>query len=176
MKTRRITYTAVCAALGAMAVVICAYTPVNIVPLILYSAALYISLSLAGAWGILCAAVALTIAFFVSGGFSDTFVLAAVLFTPYAFLAFLLRQLTYSGIKKAIARAAIMLAFFLLEAYAVLLLAEFLSGVDFTLIVNNIGVWALFVFFAAVSIPTDFFFVFATEKLLGVINRRSDKQ
>lgn len=176
MNTRRITYTAVCAALAAMAVIVCAYTPVNIVPLIFYSAAVYISFCAVGAWGLITAVVALAIAFFVSGGFSDTFVLTAVLFTPYAILAFLLRKLNYFDKKKGIVRGVVMFAFFVLEAYLMLLLARFLTGVDLTLIVDKIGVWALFVLFAAVSIPTDFFFSFATDKILKMTQKYFDGQ
>lgn len=173
MKTKRITYAAVCAALGAAAVVLCAYTPVNIVPLFFYSAALYLSLRLVGAWGLLTAAVSLLLSFFTAGGFTDTFVLTLVMFTPYAFLVYFLRKIAYTDVKYCLIRGAAVVVFYLIEAFAAVMLAGFLTGVDFTVIIDKIGIWALFVMFALISVPTDFFFVFATDKVLKIIEKRT---
>lgn len=174
MKTKRITYAAVCTALGALAVIIGAYTTANIVPLVFYSAALYLSLRLVGAWGVLSAAASLALAFFTAGGFCDVFVLTLVMFTPYAFLAFFMRKISYRGVRNSIIRGAVVVAFFIAEAFVTVLLAGALTGVDFTIITDKVGSWALFVMFALLGVPTDFFFVFATDKLLGILKADSD--
>ncbi len=169
-RTRKITYCAVFAAVAVLAVVICAYTTANIVPLIFLSAAFYLAFCTIGAWGILSVAVTLLISFLVVG-FRDCFVLALVFFTPYSVFAYLMRKVKYDGKTNFAIRAISAAAFFLIEAYVALLLGEFLTGVDFMLVVDKFGIWVYYALFAVISVPTDFFFAFATERLSVALNK-----
>lgn len=169
-RTRKITYCAVCAAVAVIAVVICAYTPANIVPLALLSVAFYIAFCTIGVWGLLSVAVTLIITFFMVG-FRDSYVLALVLFTPYSVFAFLMRKIKYEGKKNCVIRAISAVMFFLTEAFVLLMLGGFLTGVDFMLVADKFGIWAVYVLFAVLSLPTDFFFVFAADRLLGALNK-----
>ncbi len=172
MKTKKITYAAACAALGAVAVLLSTYTPTKVVPLIFYSAAVYVSLNFVGWWGLISAAAGLIIAFFAAGGFTGTFVLALTVFTPYAFFAFAVRKLSYFKPQTAIIRGALAVVYFLIEAFVLLLLIKYLGEVNFVIVMDNIGVWALFLVFALAAVPTDFFFLYATVTLLRAINKR----
>lgn len=173
MKTKKITYAAACAAVGAVAVLIASYTPAKVVPLIFYSAALYISLRYVGWWGLISAIVALTLSFFTSGGFTGSFVLALTVFTPYAFFAFAVRKLTYGNVKHAILRGALAIADFLIEALVLLLLMKYLGEVNFVAVINNVGSWALFLVLGLAAVPTDFFFRYATDTALYALNKRT---
>lgn len=173
MKTKKITYAAACAAVGAVAVLIAAYTPAKVVPLIFYSAALYVSLRYVGWWGLISAVVALTLSFFTAGGFTGSFVLALTIFTPYALFAFAVRKLTYGKAKRAVLRGALAIAEFLLNALVLLLLMKYLGDVNFVAVINNVGSWALFLVLGLAAVPTDFFFCYATDTALRALNKRT---
>ena len=173
MKTKKITYAAACAAVGAVAVLIASYTPAKVVPLIFYSAALYISLRYVGWWGLISAIVALTLSFFTAGGFTGSFALALTVFTPYAFFAFAVRKLTYGNVKHAILRGSLAIADFLIEALVLLLLMRYLGEVNFVAVLNNVGSWALFLVLGLAAVPTDFFFRYATDTALYALNKRT---
>lgn len=152
---------------------IAAYTPAKVVPLIFYSAALYVSLRYVGWWGLISAVVALTLSFFTAGGFTGSFVLALTIFTPYALFAFAVRKLTYGKAKRAVLRGALAIADFLLNALVLLLLMKYLGDVDFIAVINNVGSWALFIVLGLAAVPTDFFFCYATDTALRALNKRT---
>lgn len=173
MKTRKITYAAVCAAVGAVAVLIASYTPAKVVPLIFYSAAVYVSLCYVGWWGLISAIVSLALSFFTAGGFTGSFVIALTVFTPYAFFTFAVRKITYGKVGQAILRGALAIADFLLEALVLLLLMQYLGDVNFVSVLNNVGSWALFLVLGLAAVPTDFFFCYATATVLYALNKRT---
>jgi hypothetical protein len=151
---------------------LCAYLPAKFTPLVFATAAYYIAFEKCGAWGFLSVAVSLTLAFFLGGGFQSSFIFTAVLFAPYACLTYILRNIRYEGRKNFIIRAVCVVALFACSAVAIVLLAEFIVGASVDIIIEKIGWWAIIALFALFSLPTDFFFTYAMDKLTVALGKK----
>ena len=173
MKSRKITYAAVCAALGVVAVLVSSYTPAKIVPLLFYSASAYISLIYVKWWGLLSVAVSLSLSFLTAGGFTGSFFLALTVFTPYALFALLMRKIGYASPVRCVIRGAAAVAFFIAVSLLLVLSSGLIVGTTFASVIERGGSWVLFLLMGIIAVPTDFFFTFAVEKALALVKTRT---
>lgn len=168
--TKKITESAVCAAIATVAVLITVYTPANFVPLIFASVAYYIALRRTGAWGLLSLVASLSLAFVFTGP-RDSFIMLAVMFAPYALLCAAMQKLDYNGVKNTAVRSLIVVVFFCAVAVLSVQVAEFITEIDISAILEKFGAWMVYLMFALLGIPTDFFFVYATDRILKMLGK-----
>jgi len=171
MKSRKIVYAAVAAALATAVIVLCAYLPVKFVPLVFASAAYYVALDRCGYFGLLGVAASLIIAFFGGGGSQTTFVLTVILFAPYSVFAYAMRKIQYTTTKNWIIRCVSVVVLFVLSAVLAIVLLDFITGVSLEVVVDKVGSWAIAAVFALAAVPTDFFFAFAMGKITKALGK-----
>jgi len=115
-------------------------------PLMVAALCFYIAFECGIPYGFVSAATALLTSFFLFSGavINITFLFAAFIAVPYAFMAVFLKRLDYSKLKKAVLRAVSAAALFN-GLFAVIvwvftnLWAEFLFGADLTVIFDRLG-------------------------------------
>lgn len=167
--TRRITYSAVCVALGVVAVLLSQFTSAQVVPLILVSLCVYIAFMRCGAvYGAITAAATVLVAFFVCG-ISLTFVFLCALFVPYAVAAFLMKRLTYAKTYQAIIRIIITAVLFCVSVILTVYLTDFVVGTRIGDLMDTIGKIPTALIITVVTLPVDPFFYFASSKILKLL-------
>lgn len=173
--TRKVTYSAAAAAIGTVCAVIAVFLPVKIMPLVAAAFCFFVIFERCGwVYGFVTEAAVLLMTFFVGGvAVSATFVILAVVFVPYAPVAFLLRKLTYGKWQTALIRAAAVAAFVNLAFVAVFYIFQYAvlgGGLDVTAMVEFVGgYWVLALILVPLSVSVDFLFVWMSrliDKLL----------
>lgn len=167
--TRRITYSAVCVAISAVAVLLSQLSPARIVPLVLCSLCFYIAFVRCGVlYGVITAAATMVICFFISG-INATFLFLCIVFAPYSALAFLMRKLSYRVTKQLIIRLVVATLFFAVAFVVLMLLFDKLAGTSLTALIDKLGKPLAGVMVVIAVLPVDLFFSYAAEKILKAL-------
>lgn len=160
---RKATYAAAAAAIGAVCSLMAIYLPTKVMPLVMTAFCFYVVFDRCGwMYGFITEAVVLLLTFFLSGvAFNVTFVLLALVFVPYAPVAYLLRQIRYRGIGRILLRVLAVAAF----ANVALVCVYFtvvnvtLPGLDIPAAVGKVGgYWVLALLLTPIAVSVDFLF------------------
>lgn len=140
--TRKVTYTAVGAAISAVCVFLTNFGWLKVSLLMAAALCYYIVFYKCGLWyGIADIAISLLIAFFAFGmtPLSSAFLLTALLFAPFALLAYLVRKLLYTRVPTALIRMAVMAGFANLSLCALWFTAKWVTTIDIVAIASRLG-------------------------------------
>ncbi|WP_251614473.1 hypothetical protein [Pumilibacter muris] len=145
-KTRKITYSAVGAAIAALCVFLTNFGWLKVSLLMFAALCYYIVACKCGIWyGIAGIAVSLLIAFFTGGVtvLSSAFLLDALIFAPFAILSYFIRKLYYTKWQTALIRLAVMATFSNLALVAVWFCAKWITTIDIIAISSKLGGYPL---------------------------------
>lgn len=161
--SRRVTYSAAAAAIGTLCSVVAIYLPVKVMPLVVTAFCFYLVFERCGiSYGFITEAVTLLLTFFVSGVVVNvTFVMLALVFVPYAPLAYLIRRLRYDSVKTVLLRAAIVAVFVSLAFMCVYFVVAnvALEGLDIIGMINKVGgYWVIALLLIPIAVSIDFLF------------------
>lgn len=169
--TRKVTYAAAATAIGTLCSVIAVYLPIKVMPLVATAFCFFVIFDRCGAvFGFVTEAAVLLMTFFVGGvALSATFVILAVVFVPYAPIAFLLRKLTYAKWRQALLRGGAVAVFVnlaFLAVYYILQYAVLGGGLDLTALAETVGgYWVIALLLVPLSVSVDYLFT-QVEKLV----------
>ena len=141
-KTRKITYTAVGAAISAVCVCLTNFGWLKVSLLMAAALCFYIVFCKCGVWyGLGDIVISLAVAFFAFGitPLSSAFLLTALLFAPFSLLAYLIRKLYYTRVATAFIRLGIMAVFANLSLCALWFTAKWITTIDIVAIAGKIG-------------------------------------
>lgn len=160
---RKVTYAAAAAAIGAVCSLLAIYLPTKVMPLVMTAFCFYVVFDRCGwMYGFITEAVVLLLTFFLSGVVINvTFVLLALVFVPYAPLAYLFRGVRYRGVRRILLRALAVAAFANLALVCVYftVVNVTLSGLDIPAAVGKVGgYWVLALLLTPIAISVDFLF------------------
>lgn len=173
--TRKVTYAAAATAIGTLCSVVAIYLPVKVMPLVATAFCFYFIFERCGwGYGILTQAAVLLATFLVGGvALSATFVLLAIVFIPYAPIAYALRKLSYVKWQTALLRGAIVAIFVNLAFLAVYYILQFAvlgGGLDLGRLAEMVGgYWVIALLLIPLGVSVDFLFtqlVRLTDKML----------
>lgn len=162
--TRKVTYAAAAAAIGTLCSVIAIYLPVKIMPLVVSAFCFFVVFERCGwGYGFLTEAVTLLMTFFVGGvAVNATFVILAIVFVPYAPVAYCMRKLRYNKVRSAALRGVIVAAFVNLAFLCVYFIVKSVvlgGGFDLMRIVNAVGgYWVIALILIPLAVSVDFLF------------------
>ena len=167
--SKKIAYCGACVAVGGIGILISAFTPVQIVSLILVSLALYIAFCRCGlVYGIISTLATVAIAFAVAG-LRITFIFTAILFAPYAIIAFCMRKLSYLKAWQAVIRLVVTALIFTGAFFAIVGLFDVIAGTAQTTIIGKIGLIPTALIITVVCLPVDLFFFFGAERIIKML-------
>ncbi len=141
-KTRKLTYTAVGAAISAVCVCLTNFGWLKVSLLMFAALCYYIVFFKCGVlYGIADIAISLTVAFFAFGitPLSSAFLLDAIIFAPYSLMGYFMRRLYYTNVKTAFLRVGITAAFANLALCGVWFTAKWITTIDIVEISSKIG-------------------------------------
>ena len=167
--TRKITYSAMCVALGVVSLLISQFTPARIVPLALASLAVYVGFMRCGwVYGLITALACALIAFFLCG-INVTFVFLCGLFLPFAIMCYLLRKLSYNVTWQALVRVIANAVLFCVAFLLIIKLTDFVAGTSIETLVKQVGVAWTVVLITLITLPVDLFFTYAANKIIKML-------
>lgn len=141
-KTRKLTYTAVGAAVSAVCVFLTNFGWLKVSLLMFAALCYYIVFVKCGlAYGIADIVVSMLVAFFALGitPLSSAFLLNAFIFAPFSLLCYFIRKLYYTKWQTALIRLVVMAAFANLALIGVWFTAKWITTIDILTIAANIG-------------------------------------
>lgn len=141
-KTRKLTYTAVGAAISAVCVCLTNFGWLKVSLLMAAALCYYIVFCKCGFWhGLGDIVISLLVAFLAFGitPLSSAFLLTALLFAPFSLLAYAIRKLYYTRVSTAFIRLGIMAAFANLSLCALWFTAKWITTVDIFSIASRLG-------------------------------------
>lgn len=160
--TRKITYTAVGAALASVFVFLTNFGWLKVSFLMAASLVYFVICCKCGVWyGVADAALSLLLVFFTAGitPLSSAFLLTAFVFAPYAFIAYFMRKLGYTAWRTACLRLGVVAAFANLAFLGVWLCAKWIATIDVAAIADKLGGYAVpALLFTAMALAFDFLF------------------
>lgn len=160
--TRKITYSAVGAAVSAVCVFLTNFGFLKVSLLMCAALCYYIVCIKCGIWyGLADVAVSLLITFFTGGVtvLSSAFLLDVLVFAPYAIVAYLLRKLYYTKWQTALIRVGAMAAFANIALCAVWFCAKWVTTIDIMAITDRLGGYPLLALvFTAFTLIFDLLF------------------
>lgn len=160
--TRKITYTAVGAAISAVCVFLTNFGWLRVSLLMCAALCYYIIFCKCGAlYGLADIAVSLLVAFFALGitPLSSAFLLDAIIFAPFSLISYLIRRLHYTKWQHALIRIAIMAVFANLALMGVWFCAKWILTIDIVGMAGKLGGYAvLAVIFTGLAVTFDFLF------------------
>lgn len=160
--TRKVTYSAVAAAIGTLCAAVAVYLPVRLMPLVVAAFCFYIVFDRCGVvWGLITQAAVVLMTFFVGGvALSATFILLTVVFVPYTWGAYLLRRFSYAAWKGALVRGgtvAVTVDLLFLAVFYILRFSAFGGGFDLVTLSQNVGgFWVVALVLAPIAVSIDF--------------------
>lgn len=160
-RTRKITYSAVGAAVAAVCVFLTNFGWLKVSLLMCAALCYYIICVKCGFWyGFGGIVVSLLIAVFVGGVFSfSAFILDALVFAPFALLSYFIRKLYYTKWQTFLARMAIMAVFANLALCAIWFCAKWVTTIDIVAIAGKVGGYPLLaLIFTALALVFDILF------------------
>lgn len=167
--SKKIAYCGACVAISQIGVLISAFTPVQIVPLILVSLALYVAFRRCGlVYGIISSIVCLGLTFAITG-LRLSFVFVSLLFLPYAIVAYTMYRLSYFKPLHAVVRIAITAVIFAVAFLLIVNLFDLLTGTAIVTIINKIGLVPTTIVLVMACLPIDLFFSFGAEKIISML-------
>lgn len=126
---KKIATAAVGTALAVVMITLTCYLPLTVLPLVMISLCFNIVTERCGVWyGFASALAAVGLGFLVCAGNIAVMLIVVVVFVPYSVLCFCLRRLDYGSVKKALLRAAIVVAYASLDLFFVFLLGELVAA------------------------------------------------
>ncbi len=168
-RTRKITYSAVCTALAVVVTLIALFTPVNIVPLIGASFAVYVAFMRCGiGYGVITALVTAFLCFIIAG-LNVTFIFLVIVFLPYALVVFLMRKLSYHVTWQAAVRIACSTLFFVITCTIIIGFTDFLTGTDIMAIADRVGKPVVIALIALITLPVDLFFTAFAQRVMRTL-------
>ncbi|MDR2201569.1 MAG: hypothetical protein LBP26_02200 [Clostridiales bacterium] len=170
--TRRLAVAAVSAALAAVMIVLTNVLPLRVTLLMFAAVCYYIAFEKSGTvYGLLSIAASVLIAFF-TGQISSAFILTCIIFAPYSFLAYLMRNLYYTRRAHLAVRAAVVAVFAALVFAALYLLvnaAAVTIAFDLASLASRLGAVPLAVLFIILSVVFDVVFTQVAIRLSKLI-------
>ena len=162
-KTRKITYTAVGAAVSAVCVFLTNFGWLNVSLLMAAALCYYVVCCKCNLWyGVACIVVSLGLAAAVGGVFSfSAFFLDAFIFAPFALISYAIRSWYYTRWQTALLRLLVMAVFANVALVAVWFTAQALliTTINIAAIAAKVGGYAVFaLIFTAMSLVFDFLF------------------
>ncbi len=159
--TRKITYSAVGAAVSAVCIFLTNFGWLKVSLLMAAALCYYIVAVKCGIWyGAASIVVGLVVAASVGGVFGfSAFLLDAFVFAPYAILAYCIRRLHYTKWKTALLRIVAMAAFANIALCLIWFCAKWLTTIDIVAIASKVGGYPLLALvFTALAVVFDFLF------------------
>lgn len=172
-RTRKITYSAVGAAVSSLCVALTNFGWLKVSLLMFAALCYYVVACKCGAlWGLADIIISMLIAFFAFGltPLSSAFLLTALVFAPYAILGYFIKKLLYTNWKTALIRVAIIIAFANLSLMCVWFCAKWIFDGLVTNAAAMVGGYAvLAVIFTASAVLFDFLFNQLSIRLIKLI-------
>ncbi len=167
--TKKIAYSAICTAISAVVVLITAFSPAKIVPLIFVSLCVYIAFKRCGiVYGILTAIATALISFALSG-IQLSFVALVSLFIPYAIIAYAMQKLSYDKLLHAIIRLLITATLYAVAFIVIINLVDIIAGTTVMALVEKLGSVFVVIAMVVIALPVDFFFSYMSEKIIKLL-------
>lgn len=167
--SKKIAYAGACVAISQIGVLLSAFTPAQIVPLIIVSLAVYVAFRRCGLlYGIISAVACVLLAFAITG-LRLTFVFTAILFVPYAVVAYAMHKLPYQPLRYALIRLLIAGLTFLVAFLLIVLLFDVIAGTAITSIIEKIGLVPTALVVMVVCLPVDLFFYYGAERVIKLL-------
>ena len=164
--TKKIAYSAVLVAISVVVVLISAFTPMQIVPLVFVSLAIYIAFARLGiGYGIITAVATTALTFFIAG-LNATFFCLVILFLPYALLASAMQKLSYKVLWQAIVRLVLTALLFGGAFFALTALVDIVAGTSILSVIEKIGKWITALLVVIATLPVDFFFTYIANRII----------
>lgn len=160
-RSRKITYSAVGAAIAAILVVLTNFGWLKVSLLMGAALSYYIVMDKCGVWyGLATVLVSLIVAVSLGGVMSfSAFILDGLIFAPFAVLSYFIRKLYYTNWKTALLRLGIMIVFANLSLCAVWFTAEWITTVKIGYICSRLGGYPILALvFTAMALVFDFLF------------------
>ncbi len=160
--TRKITYSAVGAAISAVCVCLTNFGWLKVSLLMFAALCYYIIFIKCGLfYGLADIAISLLVAFFAFGitPLSSAFLLDSLIFAPFSLLCYIIKKLYYTKWQTALIRLVIMAAFANASLVAVWFTAKWITTIDIFMIASRIGGYAvLAMLFTLFALIFDFLF------------------
>lgn len=159
--SRKITYSAVGAAVAAVCVFLTNFGWLKVSLLMCAALCYYIVCVKCGFWyGVAGIAVSLLVAVCVGGVFGlSALILNAFVFAPFALLSYAIRKLYYVRVKTAFLRLEIMAAFANVALCVVWFTAKWVTTIDVVAVASRVGGYPLLaLIFTALTLLFDFLF------------------
>ncbi len=171
--TRKITYTAVGAALASIFVFLTNFGWLKVSFLMAAALVYFLVCCKCGIWyGLADVAISLLLVFFTAGvtPLSSAFLLTAFIFAPYAIIAYFMRKLYYTKWRSALLRLGIVAVFANLALLGVWLCAKWITTFDIPALAGKIGGYAvLALLFTVFALAFDFLFNQLSLRLLKLL-------
>ena len=167
--SKKIAYCGACVAISQIGVLISAFTPMQIVPLILVSLALYVAFRRCGlVYGIISLVACIGLTFAISG-LRLTFIFTALFFAPYALVAYATYKIGYQSVKCALVRIVVSGVTFLTSFLIIVLLFDVIAGTAISTIISKIGLIPTALVVMVVCLPVDLFFYYGAERVIKLL-------
>ncbi|MBR2988390.1 MAG: hypothetical protein IKC64_01550 [Clostridia bacterium] len=167
--SKKIAYAGACVAISQIGVLLSAFTPVQIVSLIIVSLAIYVAFRRCGVIYGIISAVACALLTFAITGVRITFIFTTVLFIPYAVIAYAMHKLPYQPIKFALLRLLIVGITFFSAFLLITLLFDVIAGTTMATIITKIGIVPTALVVMVVCLPVDLFFYYGAERVIKLL-------
>jgi hypothetical protein len=164
--TKKIAYSAVLVAISVVVILISAFTPMQIVPLVFVSLAIYISFGRVGiGYGVITTVATVALAFFITG-LGTTFFFLVILFVPYALLASAMQKLSYKVLWQAILRLAVTAITFCGAFFALTAMVDVVAGTSILAVIDKVGKILTALLVVVATLPVDFFFTYIANRII----------